>query len=161
MRDRTSSWAVIDHDTLTKVFAMLPFDVKLACESVCVTWRQTLRHRPAAGVWDKNVFLTDNQKYCCIEGPRYVFLDLATAKSQLAERITAVGNWLSQRALGFRAVRLGREFYGLKLDNPQKVDWIYQLLTALGQAPGLPAVHVYVQGGASSPIFKLMLAHDS
>ena len=67
MRDSTSSWAVIDHDTLTNVFAMLPFDVKLACESVCMAWRQTLRHRPAAGVWHKNVFLMDNQKYCFID----------------------------------------------------------------------------------------------
>ncbi|KAL0046295.1 hypothetical protein WJX82_008422 [Trebouxia sp. C0006] len=44
------------------------------------------------------------------------------------------------------AVSLGRELHILQLDNPDKVDWIYQLLTALGQAPGLPAVHVYVQG---------------
>lgn len=60
-----------------------------------------------------------------------------------------MGNWLSQRASGFHSVGLGREFHGLQLDNPQKVDWIYHLLTTLGQALGLPAVHVYVQGGAS------------
>ena len=149
MRNGISSWAVIDNDTLTKVFAMLPFDIKLACESVCVTWRQTLRHRPAAGVWDDSLLLTDNQQHFGIEGYRSVLLDLALANSQLAERITAVGNWLSQRASGFLSVGLGREFHGLQLENPQKVDWVYQLLTALGQALGLPAVYIYVRGGAS------------
>ncbi len=149
MRNRISSWAVINNDTLTKVFGMLPFDVKLACESVCVTWRQALRHRPAAGVWDDGMLLTDNQQQFGIEGPHSVFLNLALADSQLAERITAVGNWLSHRASGFHSVGLGREYHGLQLDNPRKVDCIYQLLTTLGQAPGLPAIHVYVRGGAS------------
>ncbi len=158
MRHWTSSWAVIDNDTLTKVFGMLPFDVKLACESVCVTWRQALRHRPAAGVWDDSMLLTDNKQHFSIEGPPSVFLDLALANSQLAERITAVGNWLSQRASGFSSVSLACELHSLQLDNPDKVDWCYQLLTALGQAPGLPAVHVYVQGGASSPILKLSIS---
>ncbi len=69
---------------------MLPFDVKLACESVCVTWRQALRHRPAAGVWDNGMLLTDNQQHFGLEGPHSVFLDLALANSQLAERITAL-----------------------------------------------------------------------
>ena len=91
MRHWTSSWAVIDNDTLTKVFGLLPFNVKLACESVCVTWRQALRHRPAAGVWDDSMLLTDNKQHFRIEGPPSVFLDLALANSQLAERITAVG----------------------------------------------------------------------
>jgi len=144
MRDRISSWAVIDHDTLTKVFAMLPFNVKLDCESVCVTWRQALRHRPAAGVWDKSLLLTDTRQHFGLEGPPSVLLDLALANSQLAERITAVSNWLRQRASGFHSVSFGRE-YGLQLDDLQKVDYIYQLVNALGQAHSLPAVRVYVK----------------
>ena len=117
--------------------------------SLCVTWRQALRHRPAAGVWNKSILLTDTRQRFSLEGPLSVFLDLALDNSQLAERITAVGNWLSHRASGFHSVGLGREYHGLQLDNPRKVDCIYQLLTTLGQALGLPAVHVYVQGGAS------------
>ncbi len=75
MRDRISSWAVIDNNTLTEVFSMLPFNVKLDCESVCVTWRQALRHRPAAGVWGRSIVLTDIQQRSgrktsfCILGP--------------------------------------------------------------------------------------------
>ena len=107
---------------------MLPFDVKLACESVCVTWRQTLRHRPAAGVWDDSILLTDSQQHFGIEGPHSVFLDLALADSQLAERITAVGNWLSQRASGFHSVGLGREFFGLKLDNSRQSRHVANIL---------------------------------
>ena len=159
MRDRVSSWAVIDNDTLTKVFAMLPFNVKLGCESVCVTWRQALRHRPAAGVWNKSIFLTDTRQHFCLEGPPSVFLDLAPANSQLAERITAVSNWLRQRGSGFHSVAFGRHSRGLQLDDPQKVDYFYQLVTALGQAHSPPAVHVHMKGGACAQAGRQLIIH--
>ncbi|KAL0046613.1 hypothetical protein WJX82_005426 [Trebouxia sp. C0006] len=85
MRDGVSSWAVVDDDTLTKVFAMLPFNVKL--------------------------------------------------------------DW-------FHSVTFGRHYHGLQLDDPQKVDYFYQLVLALGQAHSPPAVHVYVKGPT-----VLQLAH--
>jgi len=116
--------------------------------SLCVTWRQALRHRPAAGVWSRSILLTDTRQGFGLEGPPSVFLDLALANSQLAERITAVSNWLRQRASGFHSVAFGRHYHGLQLDDPQKVDYFYQLVLALGQAHGPPAVHVYVKGGA-------------
>ncbi|DBB15833.1 TPA: hypothetical protein ACH3X3_004028 [Trebouxia sp. C0006] len=56
-----------------------------------IEFYKALRHRPAAGVWDDSMLLTDNKQHFRIEGPPSVFLDLALANSQLAERITAVG----------------------------------------------------------------------
>ncbi len=87
-------------------------------------------------------------------------MDLALAASQLAERITAVSNWLRQRASGFHSVAFGRHSRGLQLHDPQKVDYFYQLASALGQAHSPPAVHVYVKGGACAhkPHHKCVLA---
>ncbi len=127
--------------------------------SLCVTWRQALRHRPAAGVWNKSILLTDTRQRFSLEGPLSVFLDLALDNSQLAERITAVSNWLRQRASGFYSVAFGRHSRGLQLDDPQKVDCFDQLVNALGQAHSPPAVHVHVKGGACAQAGCQLTSH--
>lgn len=44
-------WAAVNVELLSEVLTLVPLKTKILCESVCKTWRKSLRDEPEQGLW--------------------------------------------------------------------------------------------------------------
>lgn len=59
-----SDWSAVNVELLSEVLTLVSFKTKIVCESVCKTWRNTLRDEPGQGLWGNMVNLNLPENTC-------------------------------------------------------------------------------------------------
>lgn len=61
-----SDWAAVSVELLSEVFTLVSLKTKMLCESVCETWRSTLRDEPEQGLWGNLVCCSECNSGCLL-----------------------------------------------------------------------------------------------
>ncbi len=129
-------------EILSRIFAIVPFACKFACQSVCVAWCEELSAQPAPGTWgDHLTFLYRKQDTDYEEAEEQVMVVL-----QSCSNLLTLADWVESRISSWRYFNLGTEDMKLQIGD-QHLAVLFKLLSQLEEAEPSVDVRVHNEGG--------------
>ena len=136
-----AKWMDMPRELLSKIFAIVPFPSKFACQSVCVTWCKALSAQSASGSWGNHLtFLCRKQDKDYEEAEEQAMVVLQSCPSMLT-----LADWVESRISSWRYFNFGTEDMKLQLDD-QRLVVLFMLLSQLQEAEPSVDVRVHIEG---------------
>jgi len=138
-----AKWMDMPGELLSRIFAIVPFPSKFACQSVCVAWCKALSAQSAPGTWgDHLTFLCRKQDKDYEEAEEQAMIVLQDCPSMLV----TLADWVESRISSWQHFNFGTEDVKLQL-NDQLLVVLYMLLSQLQEADPSVDVRVQIEGG--------------